>query len=110
MATSLTPSSFTVTGSGFTSNGSVTIETLNSSGSVVASASTTADSSGNISVTLPSSQISSIGQYTSGTYTGSVVAVDQFTGKSSSPVSITLTVQIVQPTITLSTTSFSYIS
>jgi len=110
--TSLSPSSFTVTGSNFSSNGTVYIQILNSSGSVVATSSTTADSSGNISVTIPSTQVLSIGSSnnTSATYTGSVVAVDEMTGKSSNAVSITLNVTIQTPQITLSTTSFSYVS
>jgi len=111
MMTSLSPSSFTVTGSNFSSNGTVYIQVLNSSGSVVATSSTTADSSGNISVTVPSTQVLSIGtSNTTGTYTGSVVAVDEMTGKSSNAVSITLNVTIQTPQITLSTTSFSYVS
>jgi len=109
--TGVSPSSFTVTGSNFTANGSVDIEVLNSSGSVVAEATTTADSSGNISVTVPSTQVLAIGtSNTTGTYSGSVVAVDEFTGKSSNAVSITLNVTIATPSITLSTTSFSYVS
>jgi len=108
--TGVSPSSFTVTGSNFTANGSVDIETLNSSGSVVGKATTTADSSGNISVTLPSTQILPIGLNTTGTYSGSVVAVDEFTGKSSNAVTVTLSVTIATPSITLSTTSFSYVS
>ena len=109
--TSLSPSSFTVTGSNFTANGSVSIEVLNSSGSVVATSSTTADSSGNISVSVPSSQVLSIGNSnTAGTYSGSVVAVDSFTGVSSNAVNITLSVTIPTPSITLSATSFSYVS
>jgi len=111
MMTSLSPSSFTVTGSNFTANGNVEIEVLNSSGSVVSNASTTADSSGNISVSLPSSLVLSIGtSNTTGTYSGRVVAVDEFTGVSSNAVSITLSVSIATPSITTSTTSFSYVS
>jgi flagellar hook assembly protein FlgD len=111
MMTSLSPSSFTVTGSHFSSNGTVYIQILNSSGSVVATSSTTADSSGNINVTVPSSQVLSIGpSNTTGTYSGSVMAVDQMTGVSSNAVSITLSVTISKPTISLSATSFSYVS
>jgi len=101
---SISPTTFGVTGKDFTANGSVSIEVLNSSGSIVSVSSTTADSNGNFSVSLPSSQVLSIGQSSPGTYSGSVVAVDSFTGVSSNSVGITLNVTTTTTTTTTTST------
>ena len=106
----ITPSTFTITGSGFFPNGNVTINILNSSGTVVASSSSTASSTGALSVSIPSSQILSIAPSTSGTYSGSIVVVDVSTAQASNAVPISLSVIIVQPTISVSSTSFGYTS
>jgi len=88
---SMSPSSFTVTGSHFTANGNVDVKILNSSGYPVAATVATADGNGNISVSFPGTQVLSIGAYdTPGTYYGSVMAIDEFTGVSSNAVGITL--------------------
>jgi len=88
---SMSPSSFTVTGTGFTANGDVAVKILNSSGYPVAATVATADGSGNISVSFPGTQVLSIGAYdTPGTYYGSVIAIDMSTNLSSNAVGITL--------------------
>jgi hypothetical protein len=112
MALGTSPSTFTVTGSGFTPNGSVTINILNSSGSVISYYTATADSNGALNgstgVSLPSSLIDGIGSASNGTYNGSVQAVDVSTSVDSNKVSITLTVQIIAPSIAVTPTAFTY--
>ena len=107
--TGFSPANFTVSGSGFTPGGSVAINVLNSSGSIVGTTNTTADSNGDINDTVGSSLLSAIGSNTAGTYYGSVEAVDSTTGIKSNVISVTLTVTMPTPQITLSTTSFTYV-
>jgi len=106
--TGFSPANFTVSGSGFTPGGSVAINVLNSSGNIVGTTNTTADSNGDINDTVASS-ILAIGPNTAGTYYGSVEAVDSTTGIKSNAVNVTLTVTMPTPQITLSTTSFTYV-
>jgi hypothetical protein len=84
------PSSFTVTGSGFTPGGTVAIQVLNSGGGVVAVSNASADSNGNLNVSVPSSQVLSVGINSAGIYPGSIVAVDTATGGATAPTPITL--------------------
>lgn len=106
----VSPANFTITGTGFFPSGSVTIEVMNSAGAVVASSSTTADTNGAINVSVPSSQVLSIGQNVNGTYNGKVQCIDVSTGQSSNAVAITLAVTIVVPTISVSPSNFTYTS
>ena len=108
MALGITPATFTITGSGFTPSGGVAIEVLNSSSSVVASTSTTADSNGDINATVQSSLILSIGQNKTGTYNGSIVLVDSSTGVSSNGLAISMSVIVVTPSISMSPTTFTF--
>ncbi len=86
----ISPSSFGITGSGFTANGTVTIEVLNSSGAVVATSTTTADSSGGLSATLDSSILSGLIPSSGGSVSGYVVAIDTFTNAQSNKVQVSL--------------------
>lgn len=89
----IAPASFTVTGSGFTPSGTVQVTVLNSSSSVVASSNTTADATGAINVSIPSSQILPIGLNNPGTYNGFVQCVDTSTNQASNAAGVSLVVQ-----------------
>jgi len=91
---SISPTTFGVTGTGFTPNGSVSINIIGSSGSSsVYSFNTTANGSGGISASVASSFLSTIGaELSSGTSTKLYVyAIDQSTSTQSNTVSFTLT-------------------
>jgi len=91
---SISPTTFGVTGTGFTPNGTVSINVIGSSGtSSVYSFNTTADSNGNINASVSSSFLSNIGSILSiGSSTKLYVyAIDESTDTQSNTVAFTLT-------------------
>ena len=91
---SISPTTFGVTGTGFTPNGTVSINVIGSSGtSSVYSFNTTADSNGNINASVSSSFLSNIGSILSiGSSTNLYVyAIDESTDTQSNTVAFTLT-------------------
>jgi hypothetical protein len=112
MALGITPATFVITGSGFTPNGGVTVNVLNSSGAVVAAANYTADSNGALNgsngISVPSALIESIGQNANGTYNGSVDVIDGATGVLSNSKAVVLNVTVIVPTIAISATTFAF--
>jgi len=97
---SFNPSSFTVKGSGFTPNGGVDIDTLNSSGKLIGTTYTQADSNGNIYAVVNTDLFTYAIQSTTGTYYGGVQTVDETTNNKSNVVNVTITV--TAPTISAS--------
>jgi len=100
--TGYNPSSFTITGSGFTPNGGIGLNISNGITSFTAVSNTTADSNGNINITVPSS-ILNIGSNTpTGAYNGSIEAIDSTTGIKSNTINITITVTLPPTSASLS--------
>lgn len=103
----LSPSSETVSGSGFTPNATVAINIYSPSGTIVAKQAAAASSAGTISAVVPAGAITPLIGQSPGTYTGYLQAVDPFIGKSNK-VNISITYTAATPAISLSAISFTY--
>jgi len=114
---SFSPDTFTITGSGFTPNSSVTIYILDSYGNYGTTTTTTADSNGDINVSISTFDIGNMcnQSYTTSTsdgyinylYAGIVKATDNSINISSNTVNITLTATVPAPSSVGTTLSVS---
>jgi hypothetical protein len=110
----VSPSTFTVTGSGFTPGGSVAIDILNSGKSNVGTVYETADSSGNLNgssgFSITSVDLEPITSPSAGTYYGYIQCYDQSSGIYSNQVQVAVTVQIVNPAVSVTPSPFNITS
>ena len=88
---SLSPLTFTISGSGFTPGGSVTINAYNSSGTSVFSTSTAASTEGYLGITLQAVIFEPFMGGSPGTYSGYLQTTDATTGIVSNRISVSMT-------------------
>lgn len=107
----ISPANFTVSGSGFTPSGALSIELLLSNGNEGIAWSTTASSTGTLSVSLSSTGIETLApSLTSpGTYTGVIWVYDSTTQAYSNQIGVSLVISSA-PTISVSPTAFTAVA